>query len=315
MTNVDDVTRGMSTEAGAVARVVERHLRPRIFRFEAPGNDDETSAEIMAVPKGFELVSIKRHLDEYRTRPERRKGTAKHVDLDSFIHHVDRFKDEDSALFAMPHPTAPTLTAVFDYHRENQDGVAGEARFGEHRAVYTFPVADEWKAWTERHGKPMQQGEFAEFIEDHVLDVADPTAAFTAAKAFAESLGLPSFASPAKLLDLSRGLTVHVEDRTSQKVNPSTGEVTMFFEAEHKDAAGAALVVPRAFILQIPVFREGSAYQFPVRLKYRAGGGRVTWLFEIHKLDRAFTDAFREACATAAEKTGLPLFYGSPEAP
>jgi uncharacterized protein YfdQ (DUF2303 family) len=186
-------------------------------------------------------------------------------------------------------------------------------RFGTHRATYPFPLSDEWEAWLEQNGKPLGQGEFATWLEDRILDVADPAAAFASAKAFAEALGVPQFASPSRLLQLSRGLQVHVEERVTSKIDPATGETTMHYEAAHQDAGGGALSVPRAFLIRLPVFRAGALYQLPVRLKYRIAGGRVTWAYELHGAERAFDDAFREACESARDRTGLPLFYGTPE--
>jgi hypothetical protein len=311
-------------EAQVIADLVSKHIKHELVELAVP---DPDSPSVLVLPSGLQAYSIKRYLDEFRTAPERRKGTAFLVELESFIEHVRRFKDVDSALFAGPDDEEPDLTAVFDYHRRcnvpivGADGeelgaspVEGAPRFGEHRAVYQFPLADEWKAWTAQHGKPMAQGEFATWLEDRIVDVADPDGAFASAKQFAHALGIPSFAAPNRLLDLSRGLTVHVDERAQAKVNPSTGETTVFYQAEHNNESGAPLAVPRAFIIQIPVFRAGVAYQLPVRLKYRLGGGKLAWFYELHDARKAFDDAFREACERAAEATGLPLFYGSPEA-
>lgn len=333
---ITNITQG--SEAAAVAAIVSKHLEPKLLdvldktgaRGLGPRGSDEVP--VLMLPAGIQPQSIKKFIDEYRTAPERREGTAKLVELESLVAHVNRFKDADSALFASPGApgSPPTLTAVFDYHRRNllssatpqtvggppvvaADLIEGAPRFGRHRASYAFPLSDEWNAWLDQNGKVMAQGEFATWLEDRLLDVADPNSAFSNAKAFAASLGLTSFASADKLLQLSRGLTVHVDDRTTNRVDPSTGEVTMHFEVGHTDEGGAPLTVPRAFLIQIPVFRAGVAYQFPVRLKYRAGGGKVAWFYEIHDPRRALDDAFRAACQAAAEGTSLPLFYGAPE--
>ncbi len=297
-------------EAKAVADTVRELMEPRVIDV----SDGVISTKVLVLPAGhgggLEARSMRKFLDEVRQRPERREGTAKLVELASFIDHVNRFKDGDSALFAVPDPKRPELAAVLDYHRAGD----GEPRFGRHRALYTFPISDEWRAWTSANGTPMEQAVFAGFLEDRIIDVADPGAAFSSAKKFAESLGIPSFASPAKLLSLSRGLSVHVDEAATNRIGPSTGETTVVFDTKHTDSSGAPLAVPRAFLVQLPVFRGGTAYQLAVRLKYRVGGGRITWSYEIHAADKAFDDAFREACDHAQEQTALPLFYGTPEA-
>jgi hypothetical protein len=64
--------------------------------------------QVLVAAKGTEITSVKELADEYRTAPERRKGTCEVTELDSFIAHVKRFSDEDSALFADRNPTAPS---------------------------------------------------------------------------------------------------------------------------------------------------------------------------------------------------------------
>lgn len=308
MTTTNNTSLQTVPEAQAVADIVRKHIAPHVVEL----TDGELSTKVLVLPNGHGLTahSVREFLDEVRQRPERREGTAKLVELASFIDHVNRFKDADSAIFAVPDPKKPELAAVLDYHRAG----TGDPRFGRHRALYTFPISDEWKAWTGANGNPMDQATFAGWLEDRIIDVADPGAAFSSAKKFAEALNIPSFASPAKLLSLSRGLSVNVEEKATNRIDPATGETTIFFSAEHKDDGGAPLAVPRAFLVQIPVFRGGTAYQLAVRLKYRVGGGRIAWSYEMHAADKALDDAFREACELAQEKTSLPLFYGTPEA-
>src|SRR3546814_747731 len=87
--------------------------------------------------------------DPFREQPLRRSGTAVLTALESFVAHVNRFKDEDSIIFASDDRAAPSLTAVIDYHRQ---GHQGDPRFGQHRGHFAFPLSDEWKAWTKSGG-------------------------------------------------------------------------------------------------------------------------------------------------------------------
>lgn len=331
-TNQTDAVTDAATSAAVAADLVARHIKPELVEVVAP--DGSVRAPLLVLPSGLKAHAVKDYLAAYRTAPERREGTARLVELASFIDHVNRFKDDDSALFAWPDDTGPTLTAVLDYHRRNlnalttrrlsAEGEAGSVldvertdgapRFGRHRALYPFPLSEEWRAWAEKDGEPMGQAEFATWLEDRIVDVTDPGAAFAEQREFAEALGIDQFASPSRLLTLSRGLTVHVDERVTNKIDPTTGETTMHYEASHQDVAGGALSVPRAFLIRIPVFRSGLMYQFAVRLKYRVAGGRVTWFYEVHRAAAALDDAFRGACLEAAEKTALPLFFGAPEA-
>ncbi len=87
----------------------------------------------------------------------------------------------------------------------------------------------------------------------------------------------------------------------------------MSFSEAHTDGAGVTLKIPGAFLIAIPVFRNGDCYQLGVKLRYRVSNGVVLWSFAIHRADACFDDAFRESCDRAAKETELPIFIGSPE--
>jgi len=269
---------------------------------------DWDGASVMAVPKGKEIKSMKPFLDEYLQAPERLKGTARLTTLDSFIDHVVRCKDEDSVIFADSKQDSASLTAVFNYNQKDR-----APRFGDHRAVYSFPLSEEWKAWKAKAAKGfIGQAEFAEFLEDRVGDVVDAGLAGDIAKKFASDLGL-KLAGPQRLMELSRGLTVHVNSRIVDSVNLSSGEVQFSYSDEHKGEAGQPLNVPGGFVLALPVFRGGDPFQVPVRLRYRTKDG-ISWAFLLQRTDAVWDVSIKEACDKAASETGLPLFYGSPEA-
>lgn len=307
---ITNITRKAEAEAiGELARAAA--LAPQLVTITDP-RDETLKAPLLLVqdPKGgVQVLETSGYLDDYRTRPERRKGTARALDLASFMSLTQRFADEDSALFADPSPTHPSLTAVLDYHRQTADGAP---RFGEHRVVYAFPLSDEWKAWQAMNGKEMSQAQFAEFVENRILDVADPSGAGEMARALAEGTGA-TFASPSRLLELSRGLSVRVGQKVRNAANLATGEVEVQFVTEHQDQLGQPLRVPSAFLVAFPVFRQGDAFKLPVRLRYRLRDGDVRWFYELYRADLAFEAAFNEACAKAHQQTGLPLFFGAPE--
>lgn len=257
---------------------------------------------------GLEIVNVKPYLDAYLEAPERREGRARHTTLRSFIAHVKRFADADSALFVVDDVATPTLTCVFDYHRA---GAEGAPRFGRHVAEYRFPVSEEWRAWTAKRDW-LAQADFAALIEDRCLDVLDPSAVGESTQALLAQLGIRP-AGPAKLQSLARGLTIKAEQTVANRVNLDTGETKLIFDEKHKDEAGNEIVVPSGFVVAIPVFREGAHYQLPVRLRYRLKSGSMYWALGLCRTEESFRDALEEACATAVKETGLPLFHGTPE--
>jgi Uncharacterized conserved protein (DUF2303) len=205
---------------------------------------------------------------------------------------------------------SPKLIAVLDYHRAGADGAP---RFGRHRSLYEFPFSKEWQAWVEQNTETMGQAEFAQWIEDRIMDILDPGRALESAKSFAAMLNT-SFASPAKMLEISQGLELHVGQRVKQAVRLASGETTIQFDEQHTDAGGALMKVPGAVLLGIPIFQGGDPFQVPVRLRYRTNSGSISWSFEMHRADHILDFALDEACTEVAETTGLDVLEGTPEA-
>jgi uncharacterized protein YfdQ (DUF2303 family) len=260
--------------------------------------------------RGRELVSVKKFLDEYLTAPERRTGTATMTTLESFIAHAKRFADKGSAIFASTSdPKSPKLTAVLDYHGP---GAQSEPRFGVHRTKYMFPLSDEWTAWTARNGMQMEQSTFAEFLETRLIDIMPPEEAQDRIKGFVQRLGI-KLASPQRLLELSRGLSIRMETNVTNSQVLSTGETRLVFSEEAKDESGAPLNVPNGFGINIPFFKNGPLYQIPVRLRLKKVGAKITWTMLLSHVELVWDDAIRGACETVAKETGLPLMFGSPE--
>lgn len=306
MSLMDENKRNPGTEVQAVVDALE-HLEP-VKAVEIGVDAHGVAREVLAVRAGYAFHDIKPLLDKYRLYPERRKGTAELDDLPSFISHTKRFADADSVIFA--DREGPALRAVLNYHRHGADG---QPQFGDHSALYEFPLSDEWTTWTSRNGKPMTQADFAAFIESRLADL-DGGAPGPSATAFAERVAC-EYASPSRLIALSRGLTVREDSRVVNAQNLSTGETQLVFETSHTttDKDGGPLTVPGAFLIAIPVFRRGAPYQIAVRLRYRKADAKIVWYFEMHRHDVVFDHAFDEACAGALQGTGLPLFLGRAE--
>lgn len=269
----------------------------------------EVTAQVAVVPEGRKLTEIKSLLDAWRTQPERRKGVAILRDVESFIAHVNRFKDADSVLFADPNPEKPILEAVLNYHRAASDG---EPRFGDHRARYAFPLSDQWVKWLRHNDKEMDQRAFAEFVEDRIPDVADPSTAGQPMKDFVSSIGV-EFASPSAVMTMSRGLSMKVDVQARSSINLSSGESQVFFSEDHQDETGKPMRVPGALMISIPVFELGALHNLGVRLRYRLQGGKVMWRYMIHRVPENFNAAIRDACGRVVGGVDLLLLYGCPE--
>lgn len=274
---------------------------------------EELRGQVVLLPKGMQVLDLRPFLDARLEQPRRTRGHAKHTTLTSFIDAVNRFKQGDgdgrvgTAVFAVDDMSAPRLLCVVDYHGHD------DPRFGEHAIEYAFPLSDEWRAWSAAFdSKGMSQAELAAFVEDRITDVIEVGAVGERGQKMAQSLGL-SIAGSATMLGLSRGIAIKAETKVQSLTNLSTGEGRILFEEKHNDEAGGPVKVPGGFVIGIPVVRGGPLFQVFVRIRYRLSGGAVIWSLVAHRRDAVFRAAFEEACGEVAEKTGVPLFHGTPE--
>lgn len=300
--------------AKAVIDAVRMLHKPQVLSVRGGIDSDGNPIEggVIAHPSDITLTPVKQFLHDKQPPPDRRKGVASMQTLASFCDHVNRHKADHSAIFASYNRAAmgATLEAVLDY---NSAGPEGEARYCEHRTIYRFPFSQEWRAWAKADGESMSVGEFAEFLEDRIADVREPSIITgEAMKDRIEQMGL-KLTGPAGVLTLSRGLSIRVETKVGDHQKLESGESKVFFEEKHTDEKGGALNIPSGFPISIPVFEGDDPYVVLVRLRYRKRDGTIKFSCHLSQLEAVFMHAFQTACATAQESTGLDLFYGSPE--
>ena len=294
---------------------IRDHLIPTIVEVIEP----ETGVKVLATLGDDGVVPLGASVfDGARPNPMFRRGTAAMTSLASFMDHVNRFGDTDTAVFADDSKTSPKLTAVLDYHRADNEDAHGEYRHGKHRTTFTFPLSEEWKAWTKANGTVMSMGQFALFLEDRIGDIA------VAGDEFPEDItrfvnvngGADSIADFATLVELSRGLKVFEQANVEEATNLASGEGHIRFSVEHetRTKTGGTIKVPTMFFIAIPVFAKGPFYRIGARLRYRKTPEGVKFWFDLYRADRSFDHAFTEAVDTVQTKTSAFVFFGSPEA-
>jgi uncharacterized protein YfdQ (DUF2303 family) len=251
-------------------------------------------------------ISVKALVEEYRTRPERRTGTAKVNTLSSLIELTKRHAtDIRSALFAERRWPKPAITAVIDYH-----AVDGTPGWQKHRVHYDFPLTDEFKVWIEGNGKAMKQGDFARFLEEHAAEMVSPDAGEVAEY---ERLFKERFATPAEVMTLARELEVFVGHHVKRVERPKSGERTAIFVEEQTNSKGEAVDIPGIFMVAVQAFMDGGTVRIPARLRYRVTGGEIVWFYDLYRWEFWLRNQVVSDLDKAAKETGLPAFEGQPE--
>ncbi len=129
--------------------------------------------DFLVLPSGKKAQSLKAFIDEQRDRPERIRTSAVVTDAESFNAYLNRFRRPESAVFVSIE-SPPSLLGVVDYHGQGEGAVPS---FCTHTVSYNFPLSDPMKAWVKAtKGDPMEQEEFAYFLQDREYDIESPPA-------------------------------------------------------------------------------------------------------------------------------------------
>ena len=303
----------VDSDSRSIIETVERLSNVTVSSVGDPNSKDAAHVPYAIVPKDKRIESLKPIIDQFRTKPERRTGTAAVTTASSFVQHVDRFSSGDTVIFADIVSANPSLLAVYDYNPEGPD--VEDAAFGRHRARYQFPLSVEWQAWRAKDGEALDATAFAAFLEDRIQDVVAVDLEDTESDLFKFAMLVGGmYASPSQLLELSRSLSISAAVSVKQAQTLSSGEINVAYSEIHEDGHGRPIKVPNLFVIGIPVFRDGARYKIACRLRYRLAGGRITWWYTLASPELYFDDAVKEVCSDVASATGRPVLFGQPEA-
>lgn len=309
--NLHDLSKGDANFA-AVADLGAEAIVTKTVQVPGLGFDIPLALKYEGIGEGYSEIDLAKEADKWRSFPRRRTGTATALTLQAFSDLVERHKDSDSAIFAnLFNLTEPSLTAVIDYHTTGDDIDTPRPRFGQHRIVHKFPLSVEWRQWAAMNSKEMSQQVFADWLDEHLPELASPTDAERAQ--YEDDLGL-TFGTPREILQLSRGLQVNVASTIVNVVKPQSGAGSIVFQEEHQDTEGKPIKVPGLVMLGIPLFFGGAQIRVPVRLRYQIKEKKLVWTFVLHRSQQIVHEALLGCLSEVERATGLPIYEGAPEA-
>jgi uncharacterized protein YfdQ (DUF2303 family) len=235
---------------------------------------NETPAVL--IPDGYKVQTF----EEHRERPIRIERCVATHTARAFVKYVKRFWDDGTMVFA--DGSKATFTAVIDYHRS-----ADVPDWCRHSVTYACPTSREWDAWMKSSGKVMTQAQFAEFIEDNLVDIVQPVGA--------------------EMLEVAKTLDARTSVRFKSGIRLDNGETQLVYEEMIDGAAGAKgqIKIPQTIKLALRVFQGEDPYEVEARFKYRIKEGALTMWQELVRPERITEDAFRGILERIAEELDL----------
>lgn len=269
----------------------------QIIDLAREGSEVSLSENVTAllVPNGYRL-HVHDVLDaeaKHQAGPPRKQGTVHVRDVDSFVRYVGEHGPAATSTLYAGEPTADSMTVigVLNGHDRSPDGEAG---WSDHRVVLTLATTDEWRAWTTLSGVYRDQEDFAEFIEDHVADVVEPSAA--------------------TMLEMARSFQAKTNVAFRSAVVDQSGQISLGYEETVVARAGekGKLMIPERIALALQPFESSDRYKVEARFRYRLGTGNVKLAFVLDRPDLVIRVAFTDALAAIEEGTGLQPLRGTP---
>lgn len=236
-------------------------------------------------------------------RPARPKGFAVLHDTASFCAYLKAQKEH-----RVPEGPAATLycdanldTGAVTFKAMFNDRMGDVAGWGDFGAMYTLPQSVEWKRWVAHDRKPLEQAAFATFIEDNLRDIAGTGIG-----------GEDASPSGSEMLQMALALEINNDNSVKSAVRLQSGGVELTYVNREDEGTLRKMQVFERFAIGIPAFLRGKAYRIQARLRYRAGGGKITFWYELIRLDLVVADAVNDTATAITEATGLACWYGKP---
>ena len=235
----------------------------------------------IALPENSAAVS----LEKYLPAPIQRKQRLEFKEPESFIQYVKDY-NESPIIFS----DGRDILCVLDYHLKGKDG---GAKWGCHTAALRLRETPEWEQWRAILDKPIEQSQFAEFLEDRVEDIIKPKGA--------------------DVLEMALKLQATKKVSYNKQLRLENGDIQLNYEETTEAKAGAKgnIVVPTEIKIGVKVYDGTDPYEINLKMRYRLSGGECKFILRLPNYQSFIDGACKQVCEDIEKKTKVKVFYGS----
>lgn len=251
----------------------------------APG----ANVPLVMVPEGYKPQAMPELIfNDFEKAPKRVTASVSVLDPLSFEEYYKLFSDDNSRVFADEQRLQ--VAALLDYH---VSGKPSDPRWCQHRVTLNLRHSEEWKIWIGSNNKKFAQTEFAEFLEQHAIDIIDP--------------------APAAMMEVSRDLQATTEVEFGSAIRSNDGQVRFKYTESTKATVGASQIqVPEDFKIELPVFVGSADVQLHALLRFRVNQGKLVIWYTLVRPDEAIRSAFATARQEIADALKIAIINGAP---
>jgi uncharacterized protein YfdQ (DUF2303 family) len=177
-----------------------------------------------------------------------------------------------------------TIVAIMD----------GGTGWCQHRAELKLQPSPEWLAWSAHSGQLEEQEDFADFLEDHLSNIAAPDGA-----------------TLLEIVQSMRGTTKATWESTQYLANGQRG-LAWVEESETKAGRKGTLEVPSRFTLGLRPFTGSDPFQVEAGLRTRMNAGHLRIGFKLLEPDKILETAFNDVVNQVASLLACDVWNGRP---
>lgn len=260
-------------------------------------------------------------LEHLLDRPVSKRGNAKVGDAFAFSTYVNAHRTPGLVIFGEVDEASGYFCAILDGHvpcklkpREgDQDAPIeviddGQPGWAEHKVELALKPTPEWARWIGKSGKLMPQEEFAIFLEENAADVIVPEGV-TQVAGYPVPANLPN---AAQLTSVALTLQTKVDVKFSSSINRQNGQQQVSFIEQVTGSHGAegTIGIPENFAIAVAPFRGSAPQVVLARLRYRAAGGKASFVFEIIRPHKIVEHAWKLVAKDISAATGEDVLLG-----
>lgn len=271
-------------------------------RLGTPGEDPRFYSVIVPAGASHETIDVERLREFDLPRPRRKHGAFRVHDAGSFVEYLNKHGLDETEVWA--DTTRQQLVGVLNAHQTMADVgersalyADGRAGWADHRVSLELVRTPAWQAWTGLDRKLLGQHEFAEHLEDRLVDVVNP--------------------SGADMLELAQTFqaTIGVSFESSKQL--ASGERQLEYKETVESRAGrrGQLSIPRDFELGLVPFEGAEAYKVTARFRYRITDGALRVGYLLDRPEDVLRLAFLDFVAAVEGQVSAPVFRGVPATP
>lgn len=211
-------------------------------------------------------------------RPLRPKGHTTVITAESFVREVERLRGA-RPITLQANLQQGSIICILD------PTTTAQASNEDWTVQLKLRLSREWQVWAAADSKPMKQGEFAEFLEDNMPDMQEPTAA--------------------EMMAIVKDLQAKTGVDFRSAVSLENGDRQLQYEEKTEAKGKGGLTIPSEFTIGVRSYEGTDPIVVRCLLRYRISEGKLLLFFKRHRPEAILEDDFAAHVQQVEQALGL----------